>query len=186
MKYTDVKYTDKYKTLQVTKLLQDVDNLVKFDFICTNVSRKMINMFKYKCSKCAYLQNNQCMCRYDWVKKQKSCYSLYKFFEKKFFEYAGIKFESDMIMIDLKLKIIELLRDRLIDSFLDVCDFIPDFARAEIVSDINNFCNMCADCRNFSYRCTVGDNDRKSNGCMNSFKIMQKLLSYNKEGHFTL
>lgn len=180
MRYADI------KTVQVEKISKDIDELVILGIIDTKDSRKLKNMFKYKCSRCAYLQKDECKCRSLSFKKKRNCYHLYRFFEKKLYAYYGVRFESDKLWEKLRVEEVKSLMNRLIDSFLDIHSFMPDFVNDEIFSDIRNFCNKCAGCRHFQGGCAVDDRVKEAKGCLADFKTMQKLLTYNKEGEFIL
>ncbi len=180
MRYTDIKIA------QVETLLGYVDELAKLGFIDSKDVRRIKSMFKYKCSKCAYLQKDECKCRAISFKKKRNCYHLYRFFEKKLYEYYGLRFEADALFEKLRIEEVKSLQNRLIDSLLDIHSFMPDFMNDEIFSDIKNLCNKCAGCRNFQGSCVADENKKKAKGCLADFKTMQKLLTYNKEGKFSL
>lgn len=180
MKYTDV------KIVQVETLLGYVDELAKLGFIDSKDVRRIKSMFKYKCSKCSYLKKDECKCRNLSLKLKKNCFSLYRFFEKKLYEYYGFRFEVDNLWEKVRIEEVKSLQNRLIDSLLDVYTLLPDFVNDEIFSDIKNLCNKCAGCRNFQGSCVADDGKKKVKGCFADFKTMQKLLTYNKEGKFSL
>lgn len=171
---------------RVQSLLDSIEELHRSKIISSDVYRQLNNMVKYKCSKCPNLNGLECRCQDKDYKIKNFCYSTYKMFKENMTKYQEKKISSSILTLRKRYKVIMEIRERLIDSFLDIHKTIPANSHKDIIKNIDEFCLKCLYCVAFTDKCSASDKMRKSHNCNKEFNNMQKLMSYNKEGNFTL
>ena len=182
--YLIMQYISNLKRIQ--SLLDSIEELHRSRFISFDVYRKLNNLVKYKCSKCPNLNGLECRCKDKNYKVKNFCYSTYKMFKENMTKYQEKKISSSILVLRKRYKVIMEIREHLIDSFLDIHKTIPADLQNTIIKNIDDFSSKCLYCVAFTDKCVASDKMRKLNKCKTEFDNMQKLISYNKEGNFTL
>lgn len=179
-----MQYVSNLKRIQ--NLLDSIEELHRSKFISSDMYRMLNNMAKYKCYKCPNLKNSECGCQDKKYKMKNFCHYPYKTFIEAMNKYQEKKISSSILVLRKRYKVIMEIREHLVDAFLDVHKTIPVYMRKDFVKNIDNFCEKCLYCVAFTDKCIASDKMRKSHNCNKEFNNMQKLISYNKEGNFTL